>query len=117
VGHGHAAFSGLTFAHLLGEQIPDAATKEKAVWIDIDNAFSRPITLSDDTPDYVPTQILAELFKGKYDGVVYRSQFGEAGYNIALFDPKDADAINCAPYVVTGVDVQYKENGNRWHKA
>ena len=52
--------------------------KEKAVWVEIDCAFSHPTTLSDDAADYVPTQILAELFRDTgYDGIVYRSHFGE----------------------------------------
>lgn len=89
--------------------------KEKAVWIDIDNAFSRPVTLPDDAAEYVPTQILSELFRSKgYDAVAYRSQFGEDGYNLALFDVRDADAVNCAPYTVTGIDIKFEVMGNRW---
>jgi RES domain len=115
VGHGLTSIGHLTFAHLLGEEKADAETKEKAVWIDIDNAFSRPVTPSDDLADYVPTQILAELFRdADYDAIIYRSQFGEKGYNIALFNPEDAEPINCAPYQVTVVDVVYKVIGNRW---
>ncbi|WP_316979505.1 RES family NAD+ phosphorylase [Shumkonia mesophila] len=114
-GHGQMALGQMTFAHLLGEEAPDAETKEKAVWIDIDSAFSRPITLFDDSAEYVPTQILAELFMDAgYDAIVYRSQFGEKGYNIALFNVDDAEAINCAPYRVTGIDVNFEEMGNRW---
>jgi hypothetical protein len=36
-------------------------SNEKSVWIDFDNAFPRPVTHSEDTIDYVPTQIPAEL--------------------------------------------------------
>ncbi len=115
VGHGQMSIGHLKFEHLLGEEMPDAGMKEKAVWIDIDNAFSRPVTLSDDTADYVPTQILAELFRHTgYDAIVYRSQFGEKGYNIALFNVEYAEPINCAPYQVTGIEVKYEEIGNRW---
>lgn len=50
---------------------------DTAVWLDIDEAFSRPVTLSDELADYVPTQIIAELFKVHgFDGVVYRSALG-----------------------------------------
>lgn len=115
LGHGQTSIGHLTFAHLLGEKTPDAGAKEKAVWIDIDNAFSRPVTLSDDSGDYVPTQILAELFKDiGYDAIIYRSQFGAKGYNVAIFDAKDAQAINCAPYQVKGIEVTFEEIGNRW---
>lgn len=115
LGHGRASIGHLTFPQLFGEQPTDAPTKEKAVWTDIDNAFSQPITLSDDTADYVPTQILAELFRDVgYDAIIYRSQFGEEGYNVALFNVADADAINCAPYRVTGIEIKFEEIGNRW---
>lgn len=115
LGHGQTSFHRLFFSELLGEKPVSREKKEEAVWIDIDNAFSRPVTRSDDTADYVPTQILAELFRNNgYDGLVYRSQFGETGYNIGLFDVEDADIINAAPYQVTDIDVKFKEIGNRW---
>ena len=91
----------LTFGELLNGTLVPPDKKAKLVWTDIDNAFSRPVTLSDDEADYVPTQILAELFRSAgYDGVIYRSQFGEKGHNLALFNVADAEPINCAPYRV-----------------
>jgi hypothetical protein len=115
LGHGKSPIGNLTFANLLGEKPADAKRKEKAVWIDIDNAFSQPVTVSDDAADYVPTQILAERFQDAgYEAIIYRSQFGEKGYNVALFNVADADAINCAPYQVGSIEVKYKEIGNRW---
>ena len=115
LGHGQTSFQHLFFSELLGEKPVGREKKEEAVWIDIDNAFSRPVTRSDDTADYVPTQILAELFRDNgYDGLVYRSQFGETGFNIGLFDVGDADIINAAPYQVTAIDVKFEEIGNRW---
>ena len=39
---------------------------------------------------------------------------GKDGYNIALFELKDAEVLNCAPYQVESIDVNYKEFGNRW---
>ena len=114
LGHGHMAFEHLTFDQLGGDET-DFTAKEKAVWIDIDNAFSRPVTLSDDAADYVPTQILAELFRNAcYDAIIYRSQFGKKGYNVVLFNVDDADAINCAPYEITSIEVKYRMIGNRW---
>lgn len=81
----------------------------KCVWWDIDQAFSRPVTLSDDTADYVPTQIIAELFKvNRFDGIAYRSAFG-GGYNLALFDLDSADLINCGLYEVREVNLESKE--------
>jgi hypothetical protein len=118
LGHGQTSVGHLMFSELSGDKTPTAEKKEKAVWIEIDNAFSRPITLSDDEADYVPTQILAELFRhAGFDAIVYRSQFGREGYNIAIFDVADAEPINCAPYSVTGVEVKYREIGNRWYST
>ena len=65
---------------------PDDQKKEEAVWEAIDSAFSQPVTPSDKSSDYVPTQIIAELFKRKgFDGVLYRSALSD-GLNLALFD-------------------------------
>lgn len=114
-GHGQMSIDHLTLAQLTGEETPNAETKEKAVWIDIDNAFSRPITRRNDAAAYVPTQILAEFFgDAGYDAIIYRSQFGEKGYNVVLFNVQDAEAINCAPYQVTGIEVSFTEIGNKW---
>jgi len=85
---------------------PKPEKREKAVWHDIDTAFSRPIENTDATASYVPTQILAEQFKASgYDGIAYRSAFGK-GYNITLFD------ITCVKVkkveVFNTTDLKYK---------
>ena len=72
---------------------PDPPQKEKSVWIQIDRAFSEPTTFGDNTADYVPTQMIAELFKSeRYDGIAYKSTFDDDGYNVALFDLADCRA-------------------------
>jgi hypothetical protein len=92
---------------------PPLAEKRTAVWANIDRAFAEPTTPQDGIADYVPTQILAELFKREgYDGVAYKSNFGEAGYNVALFDLNSADLINCFLHEVTKVEMQFKQRGN-----
>ena len=95
-----------------------AEDKARAVWNDIDNAFSLPVTPSDERKEYIPTRILAELFQeAGYDAIVYRSQFGQEGrdgYNIAIFNVEDADILNCAPYQVESIEVNFREIGNRW---
>lgn len=117
VEHGQSSIGHLLFSDLQ-EEPSNAARKERSVWIDIDNAFSQPVTLSDDAADYVPTQILTELFrKLGYDALIYRSQFGEKGFNVVLFDTNDADAINCAPYKVSGIEVKFEEVGGRWFSS
>ena len=88
--------------------------KELAVWTDIDSAFSRPVLLFDDATEYVPTQILADLGRGLfrglgYDGLIYRSNFGKEGHNIALFDIEDAEFVGAIPYQITGVELKFKQ--------
>ena len=80
---------------------PDDSEKEKAVWAQIGQAFSEPTTPSDGTADYVPTQVIAELFKTNgCDGIAYKSAFGDDGYNIALFNLADAELTACALHEV-----------------
>ena len=91
---------------------PDAEERERAVWNDIDRAFSAPVTVSDATADYAPTQILSEMFKREgYDGVAYRSNLGP-GFNLALFDINAADIINCFLYRVKSVAFEFDEAAN-----
>jgi RES domain-containing protein len=89
---------------------PDSDEREQAVWSHIDRAFSEPMTRSDDTADYASTQVLAELFRDRgYDGVVYKSAFGEDGFNVALFDLDAAVLLNCGLYKVNGAAFQFSE--------
>lgn len=78
-----------TFGRLLeaarGKELTQDAI-DATVWNDIGKAFAEPVTLADDPTAYLPTQILAELFKRHpADGVAYRSSVGE-GYNMAILD-------------------------------
>ena len=117
--YGKSPWSGLTLNQLWGKEEVSAEDKARAVWTDIDNAFSQPVTPSDEWESYVSTRILAELFQeAGYDAIVYRSQFGQEGrdgYNIALFRLEDAEVLNCAPYRVKGYEVNFEEFGNRWY--
>jgi RES domain len=86
---------------------------EKAVWSDINDAFSEPVERGDSSLDYVPTQILAEAFKRHgFDGVAYKSSYGEAGFNVALFDIASADLINCSLYRIKDVTLVMNEEGD-----
>jgi hypothetical protein len=116
-GDGKSALLDIALQSMFSETPITAKNKEEAVWIEIDNAFSRPVTVSDNAADYVPTQILAEHFCDMgYEAIIYKSKFGERGYNIVVFDPADADVINCAPYEVSGIEVKFSESGNRWFR-
>jgi RES domain-containing protein len=81
------------------------------VWNQIGDAFARPVGQQDRDVDYVPTQIMAELFKSEgYDGVVYKSGL-ERGMNVVLFDSALAELearflfeVNRIRYDLTAID-------------
>lgn len=81
------------------------------VWLEIDNAFSEPVIPSDRTTDYVPTQIIAELFKSEgFDGIVYKSSLS-TGLNVVLFNLEVADLINCFLYEAKSLEFEFKKIG------
>ena len=91
---------------------PAASEREEHVWADIDKAFARPTARSDNLPDYVPTQIIVELFRVHgFDGLAYRSSLG-AGHNIALFDLNAAQLVGCGLYRLAKIHVEFEEAGN-----
>ena len=113
-GYGKSLLS-YTLRELFSKKPLDASTREEAVWTSIDNAFSSPVNSTEEVADYVPTQILAELFlDAGYDALIYRSQFDEDGYNVAVFDLDDVKIINCSPVVVKEIQVQFSGIGNKW---
>ena len=88
---------------------PDDQTKEMRVWEAIDEAFSEPVTPSDKASDYVPTQIIAELFKRNgYDGVFYRSSLSD-GLNLALFDIKAAAIVDRFLYTARQIKYSFEQ--------
>jgi len=94
---------------------PSPKKREEAVWSDIDKAFAKPVTPTDDVADYVPTQVLSELFKSEgFDGIGYRSSLGD-GYNITLFDINSAEIINCFLYEVNGIKFDFCEMANPYY--
>jgi hypothetical protein len=94
----------------LGEPPPERWDEE--VRQDIDNAFSQPVVPTDEVPDYVPTQVLAEFFKvSGFDGVAYRSALGK-GHNIVLFDPEGAQLRACGLYHAKNLTFTFDEASN-----
>jgi hypothetical protein len=72
-----------------------SSTRVDGIWIAIDQAFATPVSKADEAREYIPTQIIAELFKSAgYDGLVYKSLLSEDGFNLALFNLDVADVIN-----------------------
>jgi hypothetical protein len=97
---------------------PDPEKRTAAVWSHIDRSFSQPVSEGDDIASYIPTQIIAELFKSKgLDGVAYRSAFGAGGTNICLFDIEAAQIEYCELHEVTSIEVGFKEVTNPYWVA
>ena len=92
---------------------PDPEEREQAVWTQLGRAFSEPTTSADDTADYAPTQLIAELFKNDgYDGIAYSSAFGENGHNIVLFDLDAAELASCTLHEVKSLEFNFKQTDN-----
>ena len=92
---------------------PPPEERERAVWLDIDRAFSRPVTSTDDTADYAPTQVLAEYFReNRLDGIAYGSSMGPAGYSLALFDVDAASQVNCNLVRIDSVKLDFSIAAN-----
>jgi hypothetical protein len=84
---------------------------DKAVWWNIDHAFAKPVSVGEDTADYVPTQIIADLFKVHgVDVIVYRSAF-RGGDNLVLFDVDSANLINqsLSLFETKNVDFEFQQ--------
>jgi RES domain-containing protein len=70
-------------------------SREDGVWIAIDQAFGTPVARDDERGEYIPTQIIAELFKREgFDGIVYKSLLSEDGLNLVLFNLEDASVVS-----------------------
>ena len=97
---------------------PPKSDWDEIVWSEIDKAFTTPVTRSDDSADYVPTQILAELFREEgYDGILYRSAFGERSVNLALFDLDSARLGDRELHQVSSAKFNFRERGRRYKGA
>jgi len=92
----------------LKQPTPEEAIK--TIWRWVDKDFSEPVDRNDNTADYVPTQIIAELFKTNgFDGIKYKSAFSN-GKNLALFDINSAKQINEGKVVrVTETDIGFEQ--------
>jgi hypothetical protein len=87
-------------------------SREDGIWIAIDQAFATPVTGDDKGGDYIPTQIIAEMFKCEgFDGIVYKSLLSEDGFNLALFSLDDASVVNCALYKTASISFDFQPEG------
>lgn len=93
---------------------PSEEKRVEAVWSDMDKAFSVPISNTNFTSDYVPTQIIAEFIKSLgYDGIAYKSSLGR-GKNIALFGLESALLKSCNIFNVSHVNYAFSEEQNQF---
>ncbi len=91
------------------EHEPSDEKKEKTVWSMIDHAFSKPVSNNHDTAEYVPTQIIAEMFKANgFDGILYKSMFAE-GYNMVVFDVDSTILLSCSLFETEIVELEFDE--------
>jgi RES domain-containing protein len=95
-------------AEVIFDENPSAEKLDKHVWNDISTAFARPVSQDDRESSYIPTQILAEVFKAEgFDGIVYRSGL-ERGSNVVLFDPTAARPIHRYAYTLKKVRYDFE---------
>jgi len=105
------AYSGMSFDASGGLTMPAESEFERIVWAAIDTAFSEPVTDSDDSAEYAATQTIADLFRAEgYDGIAYKSAFGDDGYSVALFKLDDARQLNGKLHRVETVTFKFRES-------
>ena len=91
---------------------------EKQVWTDINDAFSAPVERSDAGLTYVPTQIIAETIRlHGYDGIAYKSGYGEDGLNVALFDLSAAELKMCGLHRVETMRIKLGMADNPYYRT
>jgi hypothetical protein len=87
----------------------EAAYHENDCLVRIGGEFSKALSISDKTIEYIPTQVIADFFKHHgYDGIAYQSQFqvkdNESLWrNYALFDLDSANILRRELYQVNSV--------------
>lgn len=111
VNHGDAPFAGVNFDHVMSGTEPPPSEKCNAVWAEIENAFSTPVSRSSDSAEYAPTQILAELFRSiGYEGIAYKSNLNRNhGLNISIFDLDLVQIIERKVYITNGLKIDFEE--------
>ena len=85
------------------------------MWIAIDRAFATPVSRDDEFKEYVPTQIIAELFKSEgFDGIVYKSLLSDDGFNLAIFNLDDANIVHCELYKAHAIQFNFQREGTEY---
>jgi hypothetical protein len=100
------------WADLIGDH---KRPREDGIWTAIDGAFATPVSREDEGKEYIPTQIIAELFKSEgFDGIVYKSLLSEDGFNIALFKLAVAGLVQCGLYKATSINFGFQDTGTQY---
>ena len=85
------------------------------MWMAIDRAFATPVSRDDEPKEYIPTQIIAEVFKSEgFDGITYKSLLSDDGFNLALFDLEAAGIVHCALRKVSAIRFDFLDIGNEY---
>jgi hypothetical protein len=89
---------------------------EDGIWAAINRGFAEPVTRDEVGGEYIPTQIIAELFKSEgFDGIQYKSLLSKNGINLALFSLDDASAVpnSGSLYTVDSIDLKFRQYANK----
>lgn len=87
----------------------DQAEIATVVWSTIGRRFATPVGADDAHLDYLPTQILAELFRDiGFDGVKFKSSIGP-GDCYAIFDVTSAELKSSALMLVKAISFEVEE--------
>jgi hypothetical protein len=90
------------------EKDPPPDQVSRYVWNDIGRAFARPVAKEDQQSAYIPTQILAEIFKAEgFDGIAYRSGL-DSGMNVVLFRRRAAKLVRLYLYQLKKVRYDFE---------
>lgn len=101
---------GDTIKNYIFMEPPNHDKYDEIVWNDINRAFAVPV--NGDESDYLITQVLSEIIKAQgYDGLAYKSLLGP-GFNIALFDIKDAIPIKGSLFDATKIEYTFSKSSD-----
>jgi hypothetical protein len=90
---------------------PEPEVREKNVWAEINKAFSKPVNPNDTETEYVPTQIIAEIFRKEgFDGIIYQSALVEKGLNVVLFDVNNVEMTSCCLTETNNINFDFEHS-------
>lgn len=95
------------------EEEPGPDARNRAVWGELGRALREPVLRDDVVAQYGATQVVAEVFRSEgFDGIAYRSAFGEDRFTLALFDLDAARLTSAVLHEVREIQFDFRESGN-----